>query len=113
MTDSALVREIGNGRPLFVHSTFPLIYLMAGLPEGTHSAFCAEDLNMSRELRYWELHPDKIPAVIYFPTYIGTNYILMDENVVQYELTELQKHFDAEVIKGEAGYILKVNNYLA
>ena len=111
LNDMELVSQLGRG-PLYVHGTFPYAYLAVDLPIGNHSAYGDEELRMDRELRYWELHPDKNPQIIYFPTYNNTNHYQMDEDIVRQQLDILQTLFDFDMTEGEAGYILTVNKRL-
>lgn len=111
LNDMELIERKGDG-PLYVHATLPYAYLSVGLPVGAQSAYGDEELRMDRELRYWELHPDRIPAIVYLPTYNSTNHYQMSEDIVQQQLEILQTLFDVDVAEGEAGYILTVNKPL-
>ena len=111
LNDMEEIERRENG-PLYVHATLPYSYLAVDLPIGAQSAYGDEELRMDRELRYWELHPDKIPAIIYFPTYNSTNHYQMSEDIVLQQLEILQTLFDVDVTEGEAGYILTVNKML-
>ena len=106
----ALVNQIGSG-PFYVHLVSALPYLAVDLPIASYSAWIDEDSNMDRLLRYWELHPDRIPAVIYVPFYDSINFFPRKEEAV-HDLAELKKLFDYEMIDGNAGVILKVNKLL-
>ena len=110
MNDAEVIGQLGNG-PLYVHLIAALPYLAVDLPIGAYSAWIDEDLGMDRLLRYWELHPDRIPAVIYVPLYDSVNYFPRDDAALQ-ELAALKELFDYDITKGEAGYILTVNRML-
>ena len=110
MSDMAVINQIGSG-PLYVHMISTLPYLAVDLPIGSYSAWIDEDPNMDRLLRYWELHPDRIPAVIYVPLYESVYYFPRKEEALQ-DLALLKELFDYEMIDGKAGLILKVNKPL-
>ena len=85
-------------------------------------------------LRFWELHPEKRPAVIYIPYYEFMTVSFFDRLIVKglfsaggsartqslngrlfYEKAEKRQQaerfkeiFDCEITQGEAGYILYV-----
>ena len=111
LEDMDAVMQYGNG-PLYVHYISPLPYLYASLPIGTYSVWGDEDLEMDREVRYWTLHPDKIPSVIYLPLYDSTVYVPLEESFIETEMAKLDALFDYDVSEGKAGYILKVNKLL-
>ena len=111
LDDMELVKRLANG-PLYVHFISPLPYLAVDLPVGTYSVWIDEELRMARSLHYWDLHPDRIPSVIYLPTYLCTNYSQLDDSFIQTEMEKLQALFDCNITEGKAGYILTVNKIL-
>lgn len=110
MSDMVVIDQIGTG-PLYVHMVSTLPYLTVDLPIGSYSAWIDEDSNIDRLLRYWELHPDRIPAVIYVPLYDSVFYFPRKEEALR-DLEEIKELFDYDIAKGEAGYILTVNKLL-
>ena len=111
MNDMEVINRVGNG-PLYVHMISTIPYLATDLPTGSYSAWIDEDSDMERLLRYWELHPDRVPAVIYVPLYESVHYFPRKEDAL-HDLEELKELFDYEMIDGNAGLILKVNKLLA
>ena len=61
----------------------------------------------TRTLRYWNLHPDKIPSCIYVPFFELSDY-KKDVDNARNKIRSLNEFFDFESTEGKAGYILHV-----
>lgn len=130
--DMAAAARLGTG-PLYVDSFCPLPYLYAENPMGSYSSFYVEEDRALRAPRYWELHPEKTPEVIYIPyyAYMTLNYfdrlaakspgkngtagsgamsarVFFDKNAQKEKLALLERYFDFELIEGEAGFLVHV-----
>lgn len=76
------------------------------LPYSTFSAWY-NPRSITRQLRWWELHPDKLPEYIYVPYFDCDSYI-RDEESLQTAFDFLNDCYDFEQETGQAGYILRV-----
>ena len=116
---------------LYVDSLCSIAYLYAENPMGIYSSFYLVEDVPARALRYWELHPEKQPAVIYVPYYDYMTLGYFDRLIVKqlgtasssaiparqfYDVSAARgkaeaftEYFDCEITRGEAGYILYVN----
>lgn len=131
--DMAAAAAIGPG-PLYVDSLCPMPYLYAENPMGSYSSFYVEEDRPHRLLRFWEMHPEKTPEIIYVPyyDYMTVSYFdrlavknpgggsdsgaggsirlrfFFDKNAQAEKLALFTRLFSCEVTEGEAGYLLHV-----
>lgn len=131
--DMAAAAAIGPG-PLYVDSLCPMAYLYAENPMGSYSSFYVEEDRPHRLLRFWEMHPEKKPEIIYVPYYdymtvsyfdrlavknpgggsgagAGGSVLLrffFDKNAQAEKMALFTQLFSCEVTEGEAGYLLHV-----
>ena len=131
--DMEALRGKGN---LYVDSLCPVAYLYAENRMGIYSSFWVEEDLPARMLRFWELHPEKTPAVIYVPYYefMTAGYydrlavkglwssggsaagngpgsrMFYDIRAKQGQAERLTAYFDCEITRGEAGFIIYVNS---
>ncbi len=97
------------GDTLYVAEFAPWYYIYAGMDYGCYSTAYVEGDFATRQLRYWQLHGDKIPDVIYVP-YVrwsdyGDDY---DPDRADKRCGEIESFFECERISGKAGVLLKV-----
>ena len=131
--DMAAAAAMGAG-PLYVDSLCPMPYLYAENPMGSYSSFYVEEDRPHRLLRFWEMHPEKTPEIIYVPyyEYMTVGYFdrlavknpviaqapgkmrpiparsFFDKNAQAEKLSLFTALFSCEVTEGEAGYLLHV-----
>lgn len=91
----------------YVDGECPWYYLYADLPYGTYTAYYVTKDSRTRTLRYWNLHPEKIPSCIYVPFFELSNY-KKDVDYARNKIRSLNEFFDFESTEGKAGYILHV-----
>ena len=94
----------------YVDGECPWYYLYADLPYGTYTAIYVADDSRTRTLRYWKLHPDKLPSCIYVPFFELSNY-KKDPGLARNKIRSLNEFVDFEITKGKAGYILHVTGW--
>ena len=114
LDDMDAIRKEHKG-PLYVADRFAYCYLYADLPYACYSAWYVEADSETRTLRYWELHPDKTPEVIYIPyqdaySYAGTGLPENNgQNFIEKKLSFVTRTFDCDVTEGRAGYIAVIH----
>ena len=92
--------------PVYVANCCCWYYLYLDLPFSAYSAWYSP-VNRARQLRWWELHPEKLPGTIYLP-YFDCDHYERDEDRINAELDFLRDCYDFEQEEGQAGYILRV-----
>lgn len=105
-----------NG-PVYVTGLFCYFYLYMDLPVGTYSAWYVEEDSEVRQTRYWELHPERRPSVIYVP--FRTEAFRYEpyweqpgaETWGEDKIAFLKTLCDCEVKKGREGFILRVSEW--
>ena len=131
--DMAAAAAMGAG-PLYVDSLCPMPYLYAENRMGTYSSFYVEEDRPQRLLRFWAMHPEKTPEIIYVPyyEYMTVGYFdrlavknpgdapssgagrsiplrfFFDKKAQAEKLALFGELFTCEVTEGEAGYLLRV-----
>ena len=109
LRDLELVRQLPEG-PFYVDGECPWYYLYAERPYGIYSTYFVPADSPGRVLRYWELHPDKLPTCIYIPFFNVFNY-QSDRELAEEKLRFFETICDFEKTEGEAGYILEINDW--
>ena len=110
------IRTLSDG-PLYVTERCSYYYLYAELPYACYSTWYVEADSETRVLRYWELHPEKAPAVIYIPYYDAYTYSENGnpenggENLIEKKLAFVNRHFQCEIHEGGAGYIVQASGF--
>lgn len=108
--DLDIIKEKTDG-PVYVAGLEAYYYLYLDLPYGVYSAWYVNADSPERDLRYYELHPEKKPAFVYVPYYNCFSY--ENDDKFSSRLSTEQKINDLSVlfgytkaISGEAGKIL-------
>lgn len=109
LRDMDIVKQETEG-PFYVAGECACYYLYVDHPYGIYSTNYVSTDSHTRVLRYWELHPEKLPDCIYIPLYDMVSYE-EDTKAAQKELRFFESLCDFETIEGEAGYILKVQSW--
>ena len=100
--DSIIERNT-DGAPVYVIGLQPVMYLYMDFPYAGYSSwYVGQDLE-TRQVRYWQLHPDKRPAFIYVPYEQDS----VDEMTVEEVFAALGKMCDCSLTEGAFGYILE------
>lgn len=97
---------------LYVCGLAPTLYLYADLPFATYCAWSdRETPYLDRELLYWELHPERLPACIYIPS----DHTYNDHGSAEGQLDWIHNAFDPlceyTTEQGQGGYILYVSQW--
>jgi len=116
LADLDTIYADSDGKALYVATLKPACYLYLDLPIGTYSTWYVEEDSQTRQLRYWELHPEKKPKYCYIPY----NYAYLYNNEVYGEISKeradeklafYKSISDCTVTKGRAGYIVKIEKW--
>lgn len=115
LTDLDGIKEKNNG-PIYIAALIPYLYLYAELPFGTYSSWYVLSDSQTRQVRYWELHPERRPAFIYVPYYTDYYYESRKDDVDDKEwcgakLAFFKTQCACEITEGEAGYIVEVRQW--
>ncbi len=109
------VIKAGEDGPVYITKLVSYLYLYLERPIGSYYGWYVESESETRQLRYWELHPEKRPVWIYLPEYDFTYQSYRDnpmtENWQAEKLAFLQTLCDCDVIPGRAGLILHVKSW--
>ncbi len=106
--DLDIIKQMPKGR-FYVTDQCPWFYLYVDMAHSNYSDYFVERDMIPRMEKWWQLHPDKLPDVIYVPFYNWTEHIgVKDEIKAQGRLDWLDSLFAYDIIKGNAGYILKI-----
>ena len=97
---------------LYIYNIAPEMYLYAGLPYATYSAYALGKTSvLERHLLYWKLHPEKLPACVFVP------FDRVEPSAAEKEgtLDKICAFFDPlcayTVETGKSGYILYVSHW--
>ena len=97
---------------LFVCGLAPELYLHAGLPCSASSPWTQRKASfLEQQIRYWELHPERLPECIYLPVDLTYN----NHGSAEGQLDWIRKAFDPlceyTAEQGQGGYILYVSQW--
>ncbi len=94
---------------LFVADLCSWYYLAADIKYSTYSSFILKVDWQKRISRWWELHPDKLPDIIYVPylNWDGDDYSY-DTQKADDKVDFFSELFDFDIRTGKAGYILYI-----
>ena len=101
-----ICEDIGD-TSLYIYSRNPALYLHANVKYSCYAAWYVDE-DFGRQIRYWHLHPDRIPGYVYIPYHTFHNFMPEDADVLEERLNKIQSLFDCKIIKGRGGYILKI-----
>ena len=116
LTDLDEIKARTKG-PVYVAGLFCYFYLYMDLPIGTYSAWYVEEDSEVRQTRYWELHPERRPSVVYVPfrteSFRYEPYWTQPgaETWGEEKLAFLKTLCDFETEKGKEGFILWVSEW--
>ena len=108
MTDLDRIRAASDG-PLYVADLCPWYYLYAEKPIGAYAAFYVPVDSETRQVRYWQLHPNALPTCIYVPFFNCDDY--ETNPAADEKLAFFGSLCDYELAEGQAGYILTVTGW--
>ena len=102
--------------PFYVAALLPYLYLYAELPFGGYSSWYVPADSQTRQVRYWELHPEKRPSYIYVPFYPDYYYVSRKDDPEDDEWCGAKLAFfrtvcSCEIREGKAGYIIAVRQW--
>ena len=93
----------------------PAYYLYLNTSYGAYSTWYVEAASETRQLHYWELHPEKRPTHYYIPLYYDSldfsRTWMTERKRLNEKLEFIQSVADCTVQKGEAGYIVKITDW--
>ena len=105
LNDLKTVRAIAGDRPVLVLGCLPWMYLYLGSPYAAYTSYYLDE--PERLLQYWQVLPERQPAVICVP-YYDYNYenprYQLDERIA--EITNRISSYTSD--PGESGYIITV-----
>ena len=106
-----------DGQPFYVAGNCPVYYLYLDLPCGAYSTWYVEADSETRQLRYWELHPERRPKYYYIPLYWDSTYFTVtwqsERDRMEEKLQFIQNIAECDVQKGNAGYIVEILQWKA
>ena len=108
LNDMDTINEKGDG-PLYVDFLCPIPYVYRNGPMGVYSAWYVEEDTPWRMARYWQQHPERIPAFIYIPYYSSADYLMVNDEWLRQKIERMEQFFDLDWERGEGGYILYVH----
>ncbi|MBQ9505918.1 MAG: hypothetical protein IJR51_02065 [Clostridia bacterium] len=105
LRDLKTITENSPDQPFYVLKLNPYLYLYADLPYGVFSAWDEDPLE--RHIAYWNMFEYKRPHTIYLFNYSFV-FDAHDQLSIETQLAELREWADIEIIKKEAGYIIRI-----
>ena len=106
IADIDAIRSFTDG-PIYVFANCPALYLQTGTPYACYSTWFVRD-DFDRQLRYWELHPERGPAYIYLPDVTFHNFLPEEEETLAERTEAVLAHFEAEPERGRGGVIFRI-----
>ncbi|MBR5428046.1 MAG: hypothetical protein IK118_06835 [Clostridia bacterium] len=100
-----------SSEPFFSGSFFSYAYLYLDLPVGAPYGFNIPDQRIAANVKYWQLHPDRVPEYIYVIDYPTDPTFQMDYVEPDRIIEILRPWFDFTVEKGSKGTILHVTEW--
>ncbi len=109
--DIKFIEDNSNGN-LYIANLASNLYLTADMKCGAYTPWYIEADFPQRQLKYWELHPEKTPDYIYI-NFHAYYYFVNEEkrNDNMFTIETVQSIADCEVTKGKGGYIIKINKF--
>ena len=93
-------------RPLYIFENCPALYLHADHAYGCYSAWYVDE-DFARQLRYWELYPDRLPEVVYLPYVTFHSFYPPEEGKTRQRMEALREHFQiVSTVEGRGGDIV-------
>ncbi len=111
LSDLDVIKTQTSGR-VYITQLVSYFYLYMELPIGSYYPWYVDGESETRQLKYWELHPDKRPEFIYVPDYDFLYASYRDNPLTrdwaQEKISFLQRICDCEITRGKAGSIIHV-----
>lgn len=104
--DLDFIKENTDGSCVYIAALQPWMYLYLDMPVGTYTTWFVQADYPARQMRYWELYPEKIPEYIYIPKLYCYTYT--DLGHAGEDLAALKQFCDCDVTESEVGYIVKI-----
>lgn len=108
LKDLDTIKQNTNG-PVYIFGLFPWMYLYLELPYGAYSAWYVEEDFFTRQLKYWDMYPERIPDYVYIPK-VNSNGFSDIDFFCKYKLTYLRDYFRFETTETSVGYIIKLSS---
>lgn len=112
------IDTIKKKRPknLYICALSPELYLYAGLPYAAYSLWTYNDARyMNQSIRYWKLHPDRLPECIYIPIDLLNNFTDDEDSTRERILSFIDETYpplcEYTLEEGQSGYILYVSQW--
>ncbi len=111
--DTAKAKKPKN---IYICGLCPVLYLYTDLPYATYSTFAWRSTqDLSRNVRYWTLHPERRPACIYIPVdeiyNTSTDFSSSSTSYDQWMRETFDPLCEYTVEEGQGGYILYVSRW--
>lgn len=106
MADLDKIRSESTG-PVYVPSLNSWYYLALDRPYGTYTTWYVEEDLGTRQLRYWELYPEKRPEYIYISK-IDRETLRSDPKKAEQKLAFFRSLCDCEVTESTVAFTVKV-----
>lgn len=91
---------------VYILSLNAWMYLYLDMPVSAYSAWFVQADYPGRQIRYWQMYPEKIPGYIYIPKLSCFTYT--DLGNADKDLEALKEFCECEVTESDVGYIVKV-----
>lgn len=108
LKDLDVIKKNSDG-PVYIFGLFPWMYLYLDLPYGTYTTWFVDADFFTRQLKYWDMFPERIPDYIYIPKVSSYGFLDMD-SFCKYKLTSLKDYFQFETTETNVGYIIKLSS---
>jgi hypothetical protein len=106
LTDLDTIRKLDDERePVAVIGLLPFTYLYMDLPYGAYSAWYEYD-EPDRLAAYWQMHPQRVPSIIYVPYDYGQSYLPNETEVMEERMDGIRALVSGDIAEGAAGYII-------
>ena len=90
----------------YIFAPVAMSYLYLDQPYSTISSYFLQQDYEPRQLRYWELQPDRIPSFIYVPKVLFPSY---DNYDISDRIELVKRDFDCDIQETQVGVICKIN----
>lgn len=105
--DLKKIKETTDGA-VYIANAAPAFYLYLDRPYSTYAAYYVPADSETRMLRWWELHKDKLPEIIYIPKFNCESYIIDEEDALR-KLDFIKSIWkNSESIESSVGITVKV-----
>ena len=108
LKDLDVIKQNSDG-PVYIFGLFPWMYMYLELPYGAYSAWYVEEDFSTRQIKYWDMYPERVPDYIYIPK-VNCNGFSDIDFLCKYKLTNLMDYFLFETTETSVGYIIKLSS---